>query len=757
MCKSYNGKPTQRLRKDKIGSREVLYQDLYLRVDSLDKEKNTVEFHCCITGCSKPLCQIHTNKYGGIVFQNFFNHLKVNHEEFLFECDRPNLVPVLEPSASKSLMTGHFETTPTVETTSSSVETRPTAPQSIVRAMKVQDEKLKEKILQAIVKVIAHGPFPISMLDNPAISEFLKELGIISENFKLPSRRTVTRRLDEFLVAEEKEQTDKVISSLEFYGVAWDEWTSKQNLNYMALTVTGIPADFSCLTDFLVSCSLFTYPHAMKDIRLKVIQCVQRMLPSVHLEPTCEEGLVLESFLKKVFSLTYDGAASNYAFSPNPQAAGIIATEKTERRVVCEKYKTIEERRCICHRVVKILEHCYNDSGNDASEFFKEMIDSIYIFFDLIKSSQKNEQELRRMQEVDLLRVGKIVVDISVPATRWNYNARRLPRIYRLWPYASTMESQTAETANEKREWSVKKHNCQEGLDILKPVIPIITRVQTWITYLQNTRSPTVSLLLYIMEDLIAVCDDLANEADNNGHHQAEIILSRMLAEFRAEFQEDLADDYLKLAQLFDPRVCHRTLSVAEVDRLLSLAVTTYIPVSEIAVGQYEEDIFSSPLSHNDYSSEITAFKDQMKNKVKKKVTSSDGTSKWEYFGGADRQQDIDVFEFYQDFIKQIPNLSKAIRKVLADPSATATNERVFNVAGNILNIRRCRLDPSRAENLILSAFRYKVGLSKATKPPKLPSFRVINDSQDEFDDGETELVQRMEEEAAAWEDFFTQ
>ena len=269
------------------------------------------------------------------------------------------------------------------------------------------------------------------------------------------------------------------------------------------------------------------------------------------------------------------------------------------------------------------------------------------------------------------------------------------------------MESQTTETANEKREWSVKKHNCQDGLDILKPVIPIITRVQTWINYLQNTRSPTVSLLIYIMEDLIAVYDDLANEADNNGHHQAEIILSRMLAEFRAEFQEDLADDYLKLAQLFDPRVCHRTLSVAEVDRLLSLAVTTYILVSEIAVYQYEEDIFSSPLSHNDYSSEITAFKDQMKNKVKKKVTSSDGTSKWEYFGGADRQQDIDVFEFYQDFIKQIHNLSKAIRKVLADPSATATKERVFNVAENILNIRRCRLDPSRAENLILSALRH--------------------------------------------------
>ena len=105
-------------------------------------------------------------------------------------------------------------------------------------------------------------------------------------------------------------------------------------------------------------------------------------------------------------------------------------------------------------------------------------------------------------------------------------------------------------------------------------------------------------------------------------------------------------------------------------------------------------------------------------------------------------------------FLKN-PNLSKAI--LLADPSTTATNERVFNVVGNILNIRRCRLDPIRAENLILSAFRYKVSLSNGAKPPRLPSFRVIDEQQDELDDREADLIQRMEEEPVAREEFFAE
>ena len=99
-----------------------------------------------------------------------------------------------------------------------------------------------------------------------------------------------------------------------------------------------------------------------------------------------------------------------------------------------------------------------------------------------------------------------------------------------------------------------------------------------------------------------------------------------------------------------------------------------------------------------------------------------DHTTKYDFFGGVERQQDIDVFAFYQIIAKQIPNLGIAIRKILSHPAATIDNERVFNIAGHILNIRRCSLLPDRAEQLVLSAFRYRWCKSRSQVPVRLPS-----------------------------------
>ena len=58
-------------------------------------------------------------------------------------------------------------------------------------------------------------------------------------------------------------------------------------------------------------------------------------------------------------SLTYDGAANNFAFSASSRVAGLSAAERTERRIVSTKYERIEKRRCIVHRYVKVFKHAY--------------------------------------------------------------------------------------------------------------------------------------------------------------------------------------------------------------------------------------------------------------------------------------------------------------------------------------------------------------------------------------------------------------
>ena len=121
-----------------------------------------------------------------------------------------------------------------------------------------------------------------------------------------------------------------------------------------------------------------------------------------------------------------------------------------------------------------------------------------------------------------------------------------------------------------------------------------------------------------------------------------------------------------------------------------------------------------------------------------------------------ERQQDIDVFSFYQAIAPQIPTLIVVARKILSNMSATSTNERVFNIAGNVLNIRRCRLTPARAEKLILSAFRFRCDARAGKAPPFLLSYGII-DVRDNPDDAIDEEVEqeRLDDDAAAWEAFF--
>jgi hypothetical protein len=143
---------------------------------------------------------------------------------------------------------------------------------------------------------------------------------------------------------------------------------------------------------------------------------------------------------------------------------------------------------------------------------------------------------------------------------------------------------------------------------------------------------------LFAIDDLIAVCDDLANAADADGFQEAEIVLSRIQAELKADFELDLRDDYLKLAQLFDPRVCTRTGSITEVDRLLRLAcdlISLDIDVDRVETDV--EDIFNEPPITN-HASECAAFEAHMR-KVRVKLVEADGGGElatYKYFDGVE-------------------------------------------------------------------------------------------------------------------------
>jgi len=95
-----------------------------------------------------------------------------------------------------------------------------------------------------------------------------------------------------------------------------------------------------------------------------------------------------------------------------------------------------------------------------------------------------------------------------------------------------------------------------------------------------HTCISVVAIILYLIDDLKSVADSLADKSDSEDNVEAEAILSRFLAQIEEEFR---ADDYLRLAQLLDPRVSYRVNSLDEINRLLGRA-KTYLPQAGIAV-----------------------------------------------------------------------------------------------------------------------------------------------------------------------------
>ncbi len=88
-------------------------------------------------------------------------------------------------------------------------------------------------------------------------------------------------------------------------------------------------------------------------------------------------------------------------------------------------------------------------------------------------------------------------------------------------------------------------------------------------------------------------------------------------------------------------------------------------------------------------------------------LSNSNGVKSYEYFGGVDRQEDINVYQFYQHHGPKMPALNVIISQILGQPEASHTPEKIFSRGGHVLNKSRTSLLCGRSENLILSSCRY--------------------------------------------------
>ena len=112
-------------------------------------------------------------------------------------------------------------------------------------------------------------------------------------------------------------------------------------------------------------------------------------------------------------------------------------------------------------------------------------------------------------------------------------------------------------------------------------------------------------------------------------------------------------------------------------------------------------------------------------------------------------------FSVDRKWLKDIQNCIKPMSPSLQTWSSKLVRFWPKKISGNVLSFRRCSLDPVRAEKLIKSAFRHRCKLRLDKKPPKIPSFRILEDEDVEEAEDEDHVRERQEIEDVAWAAFF--
>jgi hypothetical protein len=190
--------------------------------------------------------------------------------------------------------------TPTSSTTPNEITSSSRSSRQITK----HASALRVKLCDAFASVIAHGAYPLSMLDNPAIRALLLQLQVVSidDIDAIPSRRTITRKVDDMLDTEDKDLMAFVLASLgkKKWCLAFDEWESAAKIAFMSISIHFIQADWSGMFNFPIACHEFAHPHDMVDIKDHIIGVLKEKTNLNHPEVVARLG-----------SLTYDGAKVN--------------------------------------------------------------------------------------------------------------------------------------------------------------------------------------------------------------------------------------------------------------------------------------------------------------------------------------------------------------------------------------------------------------------------------------------------------------
>lgn len=438
--------------------------------------------------------------------------------------------------------------------------------------------------------------------------------------------------------------------------------------------------------------------------------------------------------------------------------------------------ENVQRVKCFGHRLNTLMEHM------DSCAEYKAALDPVCDVLTKVKSSQKNLEELQRIQ-INRIEESKrlnehvrgdvVKLPKNTPRTRWGYDYNVLSRAVAIFSDIYAMDYETnmyfkdpatkLKYIENLQLW--RAHQC-----ILDLLLELLKRVQFYIVKTQSGCSPTFSLILYAIADMENLaCSILKKIDDIKTNPTCNKAMMNQLIVIIDYFKQQLAEVFrgfkdwqvLHCAQLFDVRVFNKQeynpeykaptamISSPNVDDapvtaplFLKKIVWNSLQVAKemystqflqqlatpaaVADVDYEEEGLPGaiPVNHNfenQWSSEVSKFASA----IKKYVSTID----------MEDQLNLDPLVFYKIHGSQFPMVTQIALLILAIPGQSAASQRVYSTLTYIVSKYRCRLDGIRAAGLIKSAHRYKhAKRTKSISGIKFPPFGHISSNYSYID-----------------------
>ena len=776
------------------------YQDCFVLQSELSNSPKAL----CTIGSCKQVLALSKAVSGSICFTNIKKHIEKLHEDELTFFDlmkkrqkKADEVVVVELNDE---VAGGGDGKPSIKRGRSNFFAAVPASTTDSKC-KIEDLRINN----ALVGTICHGPFPLVLGENHAFTAMLS--AAMGRQVKVWARRQMTQKVESFL----KEENDMQVAAFknkfcgvgEKIAVTFDTTTGKNKLPYASATAHSIDRNgvdktdgkkIWVMGDFCLSCSIFPAPHNRETIQKKLEEDASVLFPGVPLE-------------KWLFAGTHDCAKANPTFAESP---------------------LVNDVKCMGHRENTLLNHSHENNAR-----WREMTDTTFDIMGVVKNSTQNRQHSAEVQQIDMAaleirraELEKIVhknedddaVDLAkaelfcmiskkenvvkfgsnLARTRWTGDAHGMER--GIFLHASTQKLDPAKLylAGGVGEWRAKLVQWSAMQNNITLCVPLFSRVNTWIRLTEFSRQPTVSLQLYLIEDLRMLATNIRAKADEvmeeerDGSYQAAIELcDQFIIDLNEVFDGYTENRFLHMAQYVDPRVLlgppssplskpQRILVESEllqvyIDHVLAADETNDPAPVVIAAAAAVADnrmhaIFSddededapvpaAPVDprvarlervKSDWNEEIKSYK-----RFIRATLSTDDLS---------ANQVINPLKWWGtiDAGGECPMLCSVAKLILQTPAQAAASERVFSCLNTIVTKLRCRLRGPLAGQLVASAMRFKQATRenkmKAYVPKKFPPFGVHDGFKPvdyEFEeDREFDLAEADQEDEELFEEF---